>query len=547
MRRAELAGLCAAVVALGIAACGGGSGTTTPSTQVQTASVVFEIAVPTKPGSSHLRHPKYVSPNVQSVKIAYVPIPPAGGATSVTANLVAGSSNCSGTPLVCTATLKVPVGLDNFTISTYASTGGNGSQLSVGSLSSTIVSGANSVDANTVNLTLNGVVASFSLALTPATIGFGNPVPVAVGVEARDATGAVIIGPGNFNVPITLQTPDPYVPGAFLNAKGQDAFGPGQLPLQIGSPGSAVTLTAVTESNGQVLPGLTSPVILSGTAPGIAGAPYTSLSISGIPTRGPGNVPVVNPSSLVFASVQAQTQTFSVSEPNYSGTFTVSVDNPAILTTSQVPNVPNTFFAFPVSAGATTMRVTDQFGATTTVPVSVKGVITINPPQLQFQQGGGPQQATVSQPGTSSFSAASQNAAVATVSPASGSGPFTITPVGFGFTTIVFTNDIGQTAALPVTVNGAVTVNPSILTYASATSPPQSFTASASGATTYNATSLDPTIATVTATGGGSFKVSPVNAGTTAITVSTNNGKQGVVLVYVDGVVIIIQSKERHP
>ena len=79
MRRAELAGLCAAVVALGIAACGGGSGTTTPSTQVQTASVVFEIAVPTKPGSSHLRHPKYVSPNVQSAKIAYVPIPPGCG------------------------------------------------------------------------------------------------------------------------------------------------------------------------------------------------------------------------------------------------------------------------------------------------------------------------------------------------------------------------------------------------------------------------------------------------------------------------------------
>ncbi len=258
-----------------------------------------------------------------------MPIPPGSNATSTTIDLVAGSPGCSGTPLVCTATLKAPLGLDNFTVATYAGSDGNGAQLSVGSLAATIVSGANSIGANTIDLTLNGIVARFAVTTSPASIDYGASVPVAIGVEAHDATGAVIIGPGNFNVPITLTTPSPYVPGQFLNANGQDAFGPDAPALQITSPSKPVTVTAVTEVNGQVLPGLSPVTAIGGTAPGVTGSP-AEFHVGGIPTRPPGRVPIVQPNTLEFASVTSPIQTFSVSEQDYSGTFTVKVVDPSI-------------------------------------------------------------------------------------------------------------------------------------------------------------------------------------------------------------------------
>ncbi len=533
-----------AVVAVAVAACAGGGTSTNVPAQVPTAMVTFAIAVPAHGGSSHLRRPEYVSPNVGSATIAYVPIPPDSRAVSTTIDLGNGAPDCSGTPRVCTATLRVPIGLDNFTITTYAGSDGGGAQLSVGSLVATIVPGANAVAANTIDLTLNGIVARFAVTISPASIAYGPPVPVQVGIEAHDATGAVIIGPGKFNVPITLTTPVPYVPGQFLNAQGQDVFAPGAQPLQILAPSSPLTLTAVTESNGQVLPGLAPVTAIGATAPGVAGSP-AELHVGGIPTRPPGG-PVVQPAKIVFATVTSPTQTFSVSEQNYSGTFTVQVADSSIVSVSGVPNAPNDFYAVPLAAGSTTLRVSDQFGTTTIVPVSVKGPFTLSPPRIQFAQGGGPQQVTVTQLGTSSFSASSQDATVATVSPASGAGPFTVTPVGFGFTQIVFSNDIGQSATLAVTVGGAVTVAPSLLVFSGPTAPPQGFTASVQGATSYTATSLDPQVATVSGGGGGKFSVAPVAAGTTAITVASNNGKQGIVLVYVNGVVVIVNAKERR-
>jgi hypothetical protein len=535
--------LCA-LVAVAVAACAGGGTSTNVPAHVPTATVTFAIAVPAHAGSAHLRKPKYVSPNVASATIAFVPIPPNSQAVSTTVDLAGGSADCSGTPRVCTATLRVPIGLDNFTITTYAGSDGGGAQLSVGSLVETIVAGSNAVGANTIDLTLNGVVARFAVTTSPASIAYGPPVPVQIGIEARDATGAVIIGPGSFNVPITLSTPVPYVPGQFLNAQGQDVFAPGAQPLQILAPSSPLTVTAVTETNGQVLPGLAPVTAIGATAPGVAGSP-AEFHVGGIPTRPPGG-PVVQPAKIVFPTVTSPTQTFSVSEQNYSGTFTVQVADPSIVSVSGVPNAPNDFYAVPLAAGSTTLRVSDQFGTTTIVPVSVKGPFTLSPPRIQFAQNGGPQQVTVTQLGTSSFSASSQDATVATVSPASGAGPFTVTPVGFGFTQIVFSNDIGQTATLAVTVGGAVAVSPSLLVFSGPTAPPQGFTASVQGATSYTATSLDPQIATVSGGGGGKFSVAPVAAGTTAITVASNNGKQGIVLVYVNGVVVIVNAKERR-
>ncbi|HTX55826.1 MAG TPA: hypothetical protein VMD47_01860 [Candidatus Acidoferrales bacterium] len=172
-----------------VAGCAGG-GTTPRTTSAQPSpqasapvqkapqnvSVAFSIAIPTPPPASS-RRPAYVSSSTKSASIAVN----SGSAVTV---------NCTTT---CSGTVNAPVGSDLFTVKLYDAIDGAGSLLSTGSLTQTIVAG----QANSVDVTFNGVVASLQMSVFP-TVTPGTAGSVAVGINALDADGNAIIGPGSY-------------------------------------------------------------------------------------------------------------------------------------------------------------------------------------------------------------------------------------------------------------------------------------------------------------------------------------------------------------
>ena len=169
-----------------LAGCGGGStGSVVPQQQpqpqptqqkTQEVTVSFNIVVPTAAGAHARRVPNYVSASTKSATIAV------GSATPTTVNCTA----------VCSGTVSAPVGSDTFAVNLYDATNGAGNLLSTGTLTQTIVAN----QANAVNVTFNGVVASLALSLASPTVTPGTAGSVGVTVNALDADGNVIVGPG---------------------------------------------------------------------------------------------------------------------------------------------------------------------------------------------------------------------------------------------------------------------------------------------------------------------------------------------------------------
>lgn len=170
------------------AGCGGASTGIVPSqpaspqpSQAKTASVAFRIVIPAAPTASGARRPAYVSASTQSASITVASNGGIAGSRAVV--------NCTN---VCSGTVNAPAGNDTFTVNLYDAQNGGGNVLSSGTTAQSIVLG----QANTVNVTFNGVVASLALSLNPANITPGSAGTVGVAVNALDADGNVIVGPG---------------------------------------------------------------------------------------------------------------------------------------------------------------------------------------------------------------------------------------------------------------------------------------------------------------------------------------------------------------
>jgi hypothetical protein len=193
-----------------ISGCGGGSAISQsrllpvpPSGGAQGMGVAVSISIPAVPSNASAigRRPLYVSANTQSAAISV------NGGTPVIANLAASSPNCTavaGGGRTCTVTISAPVGTDTFAETTYASTNGTGSPLSESTTSETIVAGK----ANTVNMTLGGVVASIALSLSNPNPRVGQTSTLGVNVNFYDASNAAIIGGDPFANPVTLTNSD---------------------------------------------------------------------------------------------------------------------------------------------------------------------------------------------------------------------------------------------------------------------------------------------------------------------------------------------------
>jgi len=175
------------VAVLGAGCGGGGSSTAIPAkttgTTPSSMSVAFKIVVPSVAPGALRRSPRYVS---ASTKSASITVAPAGGSAGSPVTV-----NCT---TVCTGQIASPVGSDTFAVTLYDGLNGTGNLLSTGSLTQTIVQN----QANSVNVTLDGVVASLSVGLNPSMVAIGTAATVAVTVNALDADGNTIIGPGSY-------------------------------------------------------------------------------------------------------------------------------------------------------------------------------------------------------------------------------------------------------------------------------------------------------------------------------------------------------------
>jgi hypothetical protein len=197
-----------------LSGCGGGSAgsalphvplSAAPSPAPTLGSSSAEIAVTIPPASSNAaalrRQPRYVSTHTQSASIAI------NDETPIVVNLSASSPNCvaiAGGGRTCTVSVNAPVGVDTFAETLYASTDAAGAALSQGKTSATIAAGK----ANTVSLTLDGMIASLALMLANPTPPEGTPAQIGLTVNFNDASGASIIGNDAFVTPVTLSDSD---------------------------------------------------------------------------------------------------------------------------------------------------------------------------------------------------------------------------------------------------------------------------------------------------------------------------------------------------
>jgi streptogramin lyase len=167
----------------------------TADKHTQDGKARFEIRIPKRERRHH-----YVSPNTQSLTID------ANGTALGSFNVSATAKGCKTVAgsTQCMFTVGVPTGKVTFSVSTFSLTNGTGSLLSQGSVTQKVLSGQLAV----IPLTLEGAVASIALTLGDNAPPAGIAASIPVYVTAFDASGAVIIGPGNYTKPVALTNTD---------------------------------------------------------------------------------------------------------------------------------------------------------------------------------------------------------------------------------------------------------------------------------------------------------------------------------------------------
>ena len=265
------AGLAAFLLAASLTSCGGGSGASTPQaphsggSSGQTPTAQIRITVPRAGSSWIARRPKFISPAVASVSIAVNT-----NSQPTIANISPTSPGCtsSSSGITCVVSVTAIAGTDTFTITAYDQANAQGHVLSIGTTVAAIVAGT-----NTVNVTLNGVVASVALALTKAILPTGSSSTSTLVVQAMDAENNVIVGPGNYSDgsgnALTITVSDNDTSGAtnINGASSAKVTSPANASLTVQSSGSAPSGTTVTFTASA--PGITTAsVVLGLSAPG---------------------------------------------------------------------------------------------------------------------------------------------------------------------------------------------------------------------------------------------------------------------------------------
>ncbi len=241
----------AALVAIGlISACGGspntpngsfiGSGGNPGGPPTRLVDVKVTVTVPSRTRGAK---PNYVSPNTESLAIQLASVDGKGvsGVNPTILNTVPKAHDCKAGPngIVCTTTAQGSPGRDVFSAVAYAGTAATGAVLSSGTVEATIGSGGGNVGiSNGLSLTLEGVIASLKLGLSPKNAKRGIRTTATVTLDAYDASGAEIVGPSDYFEPVALE-----VQGDANHAfRLHDARGSGE-SLTITKPTGDITLT----------------------------------------------------------------------------------------------------------------------------------------------------------------------------------------------------------------------------------------------------------------------------------------------------------------
>lgn len=234
-----------------MAACGGGGGLpsgpvvnspgggpSSPPTKL--VDVTVTVTIPAH-ANQQIR-PGYVSVNTKSLVIALSSVDGSGvtGVNPTTINTVPHARGCKeeAGQTVCTATASGSPGDDEFAVSTYAGTNATGAILSFGNVQAKIGAGSDVQISNKLSLTLDGVIASLKLSLSPDGAKRGEPAKAAVSLIAFDATGAQIVGPSDFSEPVSLDIEGDTDKAFALHTAGKSGSS-----LSIVKPASDITFT----------------------------------------------------------------------------------------------------------------------------------------------------------------------------------------------------------------------------------------------------------------------------------------------------------------
>jgi streptogramin lyase len=209
--RSLQAALLFSVLPIALGACAGGSSAFAPhaaapiptASRLPTASsqanVSFTIRIPSAASAAHRRRPDYVSMGTNSISVTVAPAATSASPSPSPPTVL----NCT-SGQTCTVSLTAPVGSDMFSVTLYQGTNASGAVLGIGKATQSIV-----IDtANQVLVTLDGVVNSVSLAVTPTTLPAGTSATETVSVNALDAAGYTIVAPGGYvdanDAPLTI-------------------------------------------------------------------------------------------------------------------------------------------------------------------------------------------------------------------------------------------------------------------------------------------------------------------------------------------------------
>jgi len=287
-----------------LAACSHGGGTSLPAVQGGGfgtiavgnpsrggAKTTLAIRVPAslKSSNAQKRTPQYVSPSTLGASITvYGALATPPPTPTVVADLSSSSPLCtpnSDGSRTCNVQVQAPVGNDDFIVNTYDQAPVNGAIPSGANLlsTSTLQFVIQAGQVNTLPLTLGGVPAAIVLAPPGFLVPPNQTSTFTFTVNAKDADGNYIVGPGNYNAPITLS-----ISGDPNNT----------ISLSTTTIASPATSTVTATYNGGALPGTAT---ITGSAAGATSGSLTVQASSSVTT-----VTIVVP---VPAATNSQTQT----------------------------------------------------------------------------------------------------------------------------------------------------------------------------------------------------------------------------------------------
>lgn len=169
----------------------------------QRANASVKISIPARSTSAGTRSPQYISASTQSMTFSIVD-PTTHAATQLASfDLTPTSPGCSAVPAggtQCVETLGAPEGTDTFQVVAYDQTGGKGNTLSTATVQASLSAGA----ANSIPLVMDGVAATAQVIVGNANFPVGTTGSTLVTMQAKDAQGNTIVGPGAFSQPFAL-------------------------------------------------------------------------------------------------------------------------------------------------------------------------------------------------------------------------------------------------------------------------------------------------------------------------------------------------------